>query len=208
MADLKLSLALKDGINVDEIVTTGEVPLTLDDTVWVDLFGYTVARNLDNTRGHVDFNFNEATTDFDANADITNNRDSVTINYQLNHFVDRETANVKARPHFHWFQENSGVVRWVSQYRILENGKEAGAWSTQAVTDTTLYAYVSGKLVQITSLPDVPIKDVSISSIIQVRLWRDGTNVGDTYGSTKAKILSMDAHVPQKYLGSKDEFVQ
>ena len=191
------------------IETSGETPLKLSDTVWLDLIGYTIARNLDSTRDHIDYNYDDGTVDFDDNgADTTDNRDAITINYQINHDTDRETVAVVGRPHFHWLQTLDLTPAWVWQWRVLENGKSISAWSAKTEVTSKVYPWVAGGLVQITSLGDIPIEGVSISSIIQVRLWRDGNSANDTYGVTDVQVLSSDTHVPLKYLGSKTEFVQ
>jgi len=205
---ITLKTALADSRNVGNIVSSGEPPLLMEDYVWDDIMGYILGRNFDSTRGHIDYNFDEGTVDFDDSATITNNNDALIVEYQLPHAAFRGTGAV-LRPHVHWLQENSGSPYQKVQWRILNNGGAPTSWTDMDPANfVKLATYVSGTLCQITSFESIDISSCGLSCVVQIRIWRDGQNVLDTYGSTKVKMAFMDAHYPRAYLGSKDEFVQ
>lgn len=208
MANKTLKEALQDGVNVDGMVTTGVTPIYMNDYVWDDILGYSLARSLDASRGHIDYNFDEGTTDFDDSATITNTNDALIINYQLPHSCYRGTGAV-LKPHVHWLQENSGSPYQKVEYRICSLGSAPTTWTAMDASNfTKAFTYVSGVLTQLTSFEDIDISSCGLSCVVQLRIWRDGQNVLDTYGTGKVKMLFMDAHFPKAYLGSKDEFVQ
>lgn len=205
-------VALKDALmnenNVDGIVTGGKTPLVMKDTVYVDITGIVLARTLDTARGHIDWNYDEGTADFDDSADTTNSNDALFVNFQLLHEVDRD-VNTLLLPHIHFKQENRGNPYWYVEWRKMYRDKAPTPWTAMnSAKFIQRNPYIEAGQETIISFEGIDISDMALSGIIQLKLWRDGGNANDTYGATKAGVLYIDAHAPKKYLGSQDEFVQ
>lgn len=201
MRKLSEVLASGDG-NVDEIVTTGETPLTLNDMTWIDLVGDIAGAKLDSAAGKIDFDFNEGMLKFQDSADVNNNNDSLQLSFQVNHNIYRGAGAV-AKPHLHIIQTSTITPKWKVEYKILNTGVIKPVWSV-LVADGGVEAmpYTSGDLDQVIILPDIDISGVGLSARILLRVWHSGTVSGSVL------VSAIDCHVPVYKLGSKEPLVQ
>jgi len=191
--------------------TSGTTPLVMVDTVYDDILAYHLGSRFDSSRGKIDNNIEEGGLDFNTGADETDYLDALTSNYQLPHKAHRGTG-AYVYPHIHWLQANStDISDWKVQYRIL-NGGLIGSWITQDkgnyIGDRITHP-TGGTIVQITSFAPIDIDGLALSSIVQVRLWRDtesGTSTDNITGNVT--VVFVDSHVPIKYQGSQDEITQ
>jgi len=195
--------------NIGNIVTDGETPMLMEDYVWNDILGYALARGLDSASGHIDYNYSDGTVDFDNSANPASDNDSFIVNYQLPHDCYRG-AGAMIRPHVHWWQTSAGIPYWKVQYRILGNGDAVTpTWTDMTTANFTVaFPYTSGTISQIIGFEPIDISSCGLSCVIQVKVWRDGQNVLDTFGTGDVQTSFLDAHYPVAYAGSKDEYVQ
>ena len=199
-----LKNALKDANQVDEIVTSGERPLSMNDTVWKDVFGRINAKNLDTSKDKWDFKkgYYEANKDGDPNDEY----ECIYITHQLNHDVDYR-VNARTSLHIHWVQEQILLPEWHMEYKVIPTGGEVpSGWTPGSVIVPAIFSYDHpGAQDQITQFNYVDINGLEVSSRILWRLWRidDGTSY-----TVNVKISDFDIHVPIYTLGSKDEIVR
>ena len=190
--------------------TTGVTPLIMKNTVYDDILAYHLGSRFDSTRGKIDNNIEQGGLDFNTGADVTNFLDALTSNYQLPHKASRD-AGAYIYPHVHWLQKDVNLADWKVEYRIL-NGGVIGAWVEQDkanyLGERKTYPG-TGDFVQITSFAPIDISGLDLSSIVQVRVWRDTVSVGHTDTIVgNVTVVFVDSHVPIKYQGSQDELVQ
>lgn len=109
------------------------------------------------------------------------------------------------RPHIHWSPGNStstNVVRWGLEFTVA-NYQDAFPTTTisyvNAVASGTPYEH------QIAKFNAIDASNISISSVILCRLFRDATNAADTF-TTDAAALSVDFHVQLNTRGSEQEY--
>lgn len=189
--------------------TSGTTPLVMKDTVYDDILAYNLGSRFDSVAGKIDNNLEEGGLDFNTGANLATYVDALTSNYQLPHKTSRDVGSY-FYPHIHWLQNSTDTADWKVDYRVL-NGGEIGSWITQ---DKANYigdrlTYISGTQVQITSFAPIDLSTLAISSIIQVRLWRDDSSVGNTDTIVgNVTVVFVDSHVPMKYMGSQGEIVQ
>lgn len=136
--------------------------------------------------------------------------DYVSFSMQINHDWDYEDLE----PHLHWWQASSNVPNWILQYRWQDNGQAKTTSWTPLAWDSHAFTYSSGTLNQITSFGTIAATaNVGVSSILQIRLTRDTTNVstlfagadpltGNVYG------VSFDCHKSVNTLGSRQRYVK
>lgn len=108
-------------------------------------------------------------------------------------------------PHVHWGPIDSiaGNVEWEMEYSWANIGAVFGATATITVVDPI----AAQNTHQIASFSAIDGTGMTISSILQIRLYRDGTagNVHDTYGNSAA-LLEFDIHYQKNTFGSVTEF--
>ena len=183
-----------------------EDPIFYKNTVWKDIFGRVISKNLDTAVGHWDWVDGYFRADNTAN--ISNSSHALYVLCQLNHDVDyREGAYTSL--HIHWKQEQNPTTnspKWKLQHKVIPTG---GAVPTAWIDDTVLVENVfdydnAGQQDQITLFSHIDISGLNSSSRIIFRIWRDGTNVADTY-QQYLYISDFDIHVPIYTAGSNNE---
>jgi len=197
-------------LNTVAVHTTGETPMLIGDVVFEDVSGYNLGSRFDSVSGKIDNNFAEGGLNFNTGANLSSNTDALITNYQLPHKTYRgEGAFIY--PHIHWIQTDTNLSDWKVEYRVL-NGGVIGGWIEQDKADYLGIRKTypgSGDFVQITSFAPISIAGLDLSSIIQIRMWRDTTSVGNTDTiSGDVCLVYTDAHVPLTYLGSQEELTQ
>ncbi len=173
-----------------------------------DLREQMVGQNIDVSSGRIDYDYTEVAVGFVNNARYPN--EVVCLNFQLPHGWVEESA---IDCHLHWLQTQSAVPNWLAQYRVLPVGGAPSAWSALTPTGAgdAVFSYASGTVHQITEFFDIDMTGAGISSIVQVKIWRDtGNNSGlfsgaDAYSGT-ALALYCDCHVLKDSVGSIGEY--
>jgi len=129
-----------------------------------------------------------------------NNTEDVTFYVQLPHSY-KEGSSIY--PHVHWFPTtaNSGNVVWKLEYSWANYTDIIPASTTITATDAAVAQYRHS----IAQFPAIVGTGKLISSMLCCRLYRDGGNASDTYGSD-AGILEFDFHYEMNTLGSRQQY--
>ena len=187
-------------INVAQIITTGETPLTMEDTVWDDIrapFTQTKRGALDKP----DFDYTNIGLLFPQNDDA----EIVYIIFQIPHNYKLGT---NIYPHIHWQQMNANNVVWKMEYKWFNPGGLVPGGFTAATATTRRYTWAAGNLHQYdgwTAISGAGITE--ISSMFLVKVFRDD-NVDAGAGSGDALAFEYDIHYEIDTLGSKREFIK
>jgi hypothetical protein len=108
-------------------------------------------------------------------------------------------------PHVHWAGEDpsAGNVVWKLEYLWVNIGAALQANTTIVSRTVANDTSVAGKH-RMNNVPDIGIDGTgkTISSILQYRLYRDGTNSADTY-TKKAYLSEFDIHFEIDTVGSR-----
>lgn len=169
-------------------------------TVWDDLVGSLIGRQLSSVAGKVDYNWDENTITMQPGGVITTINDLIIFNYQYPHAAITDGS---MRLHIHWEQPNSNQVEWTVDYRIQSNGSaKTTSWTrvTANSTDDSAFPYVSGTLNQITSLAVIDLTGASLSATVQFRVARTDVT------ATDIEAVFIDAHIERDTVGSRTEF--
>ena len=120
---------------------------------------------------------------------------------QLTHQVKRGST---LRPHIHWSPDTaaSGNVRWGMEYSIA--AKEA-AFATTTTVEIVDAADGTAKKHQKVGFGDIAGTVVDYSSMLGVRIYREGGDATDTYGGD-AWLLWFDIHEERDKLGTAREY--
>ena len=110
------------------------------------------------------------------------------------------------RPHIHWSPSNTnaGDVKWQLEYTLACVGDAFPASTTVVAIDTSNQINRSHNVVEFGIIDGT---NVQIGCMIQFRLFRDGGDAEDTYGSD-AFLLSIGVHYEQNSDGSRDVFTK
>ena len=190
--------------NYVEFDEDGSPRLKGDATVYEDIIGDVMSRNLTSTRDRIDYDFAENMIIFQNNGDITDKDDRLQFNVQIPHQAVVGSAAYMLW-HIHWFQEDTVQRELTFKYRLQNNGSaKTTAWSTiQLKTHDTedLFTYSSGTLNQITTFKsEIDITGADISSTLQVQVCREDSNSGNL------NVTFLDAHIAIDSDGSKEEW--
>ena len=142
--------------------------------------------------------------DYTNNGYLFPNNDTGEVLYmsdQLPHSADLGPGAV-GHPHLHVVQAADQQAVFKFKYRITGNGSAVPAFATLTSTGY-IYTYVSGSLLQILEFPAIDLSQVSLSSIIDVQLWRD-----DSAYTGDILVKACDIHIPINSLGSGQEFIK
>jgi hypothetical protein len=178
---------------------TFEGTATAFDDLRVSLFG----QRLYSPAGKITMNFTDGTVIMAPSGNIDNDGDVVLLNFQIPHAAKVDSP---LRVHIHWFQANTTIRSFTFRYRVLSHGQQVPAWSSNISTSTTIensvFPYTSGIINQITRLIDIPLVGTGISAIVQIRLTRSDSSVGNIEASF------LDAHYEIDSCGSDLEYVK
>lgn len=173
-----------------------------------DLREQMIGQNIDVSTGRIDYNYTEVAVGFADNARYPN--EVVCLNFQLPHGWVEET---ELDCHLHWLQNQNAVPNWLAQYRVIPVGGAPGAWSalTPTTVANTVFAYGSGTLHQITEFFDIDMTGCQVSSIVQVKIWRDTANASGAFAGAdaytgEALALYCDCHILKDSIGSIGEY--
>jgi hypothetical protein len=181
----------------------GTLQLLGDATVWEDLSGPLNGKNLYDTPGKVDYDFDEGCVVFQPSGSLAVVGDVAVVTFQVKHAAK---ADAPLHLHIHWEQPSSGRRTFQWTYRVQSNGAaKSTGWATAIDVHSDLasaFPYVSGTLNQITALGDVPLVGVGISGLVQVKITRTDATSGDI------NATYIDAHYQIDTLGSREEYVK
>lgn len=164
------------------------------------------------TSPSADFQVNIPESSVTAEASARYPTDYLTTNWQINH--DWELGSVIA-PHTHWWQTTTNMPNWVLGYRWQKQGDIKTTSWTHIPWDANRATWTAGTLNQITGFPDItpPVGYGQVSDIVQVRLYRDVTNVSTLFAGAETSpvdqdIVNLDVHIQVNTLGSRQEYVK
>jgi len=122
---------------------------------------------------------------------------------QLPHSMKEGT---ELRPHIHWAKptDTTGDVIWGLEYTMAGVGD---TWEDTTIikTDATPATTDGADIHMISAFPSISTSDINLSGMICCRLFRDATNVLDTYDADAA-TLEFDFHYQIDALGSFYEY--
>lgn len=116
-------------------------------------------------------------------------------------------------PHVHWQKTTSaaGNVLWQLEYEVVNNGGIAAMDYGTVLSSAEIVSGLSddntANQILITSLGDLDMDGMKISSIIFWKLSRVGGHATDTYGAD-ARLIELDFHYIVDTRGSVQEFVK
>lgn len=173
---------------------------------WKDQLGDITA--LGQSGSGVSYNSTESSVDFTTLANLS---DFVYTNVQINHEADLDADTI--HPHIHWWQAYNVAPNFLLGYRWQTNGTVKVTSWTYIACNTNVYNWLSGTINQISYCAiDVP-STVSLSDIVQFKLFRDNANTSgvfsgsDTYTGT-VELTSFDVHILINGFGSNDELAK
>ena len=107
-------------------------------------------------------------------------------------------------PHIHFIQSQATVPTFKMDYRWYKNGEApSGSWTT-LTSNSGVFTYTSGDMLQIVSFPDIDGSAIdTVSSIIDIRIYRDDNDVtGDVL------FKEFDIHYQIDQIGSRQELIK
>lgn len=136
--------------------------------------------------------------------------DYITTNWQLNHDWALGTS---IYPHLHWWQTTTNTPNWLLAYRWQKQGSaKTTSWTLLPWTEN-VFTWEEGTLNQITKFGAIaaPTGYGEVSDIVQIRLYRDYTNVsteftGNDPVNADQDFINMDTHIQVDMFGSRSEY--
>jgi len=175
---------------------------------WDDLRFPATGINLDSAATRYSFDTTDLAVSFANNSRYTTEQ----LNYiiQLPHSWKEESA---LRPHIHWIQNQAAVPNWLIEYRVYNNGDLLPAFGTFGTLQSHAFTWSSGSLVQISSFPEISMTGLRASCFVDVKMWRDTTNVSTEFVgadpvATSVLLKEFDTHYEIDSFGSALEFVK
>ncbi len=174
---------------------------------WLDIVRGVVGKRLSTSVGTADYDYTNLSIKFSENGGITDLKDTIGVNYELNHFVNLLGP---FKVHIHWWQDSSDAFIFSYAYRIQKNGQaQTTSWTngTYTVGDGgEAFTYSTGTLNQISTLIELDLESlgVNVSDTVQFKLTRsDNSGIGGT-----ADVYFIDAHIQEDSNGSINEFTK
>jgi len=210
-----LKEALKNSANVDGIVNSGAVPLTMEDTVFDDSKFPFTGNRIDVSAGRLDYNYFNGGIDFQSNAQYPG--DPVSMKDQMLHCWK---AGTDLHPHIHWIQNSSAMPNWLLAYKVIDTGvarvKETGYTNHTLVKGSSnAFTYTSGNLDQITLFPAIDMSGYDNTNGLSLKIhyvfFRDSADTSGLFGSSDSGLGTQfvdefDVHFQKDTLGSQDEY--
>lgn len=197
------------GGNYTYIAADGTVRAYGDATCWLDEMQNITGAKIDSPSA--DFELSNANGTVLAKTSARYPADFVWGSWQLNHDWEPGTP---IHPHMHWWQTTANVPHWLFAYRWQKSNAEATTVWTLKPWTVNAYAYAGQtRLNQITEFGTItpPVGYGVVSDIIQIRLYRDYTNVstlftGNDPVNATQEFLNVDGHKRANQLGSPTEY--
>jgi hypothetical protein len=180
------------------VSTTGTITLNGEATVWEDL--RFPARAADINPGATTVVPDVDTLALDFTTACTTNYGSDHV-YFVAQFPHSKKLESDICPHVHFWQANANQTNmWFMRYKWVDVGETNPANWTVLGYATNVMPYVSGALHQLAEFPKVSGTDAGVSSIMLIKLYRDGT-----FGTGDGQLLEFDIHYEIDSLGSDTE---
>ena len=200
-------LTVGDAANYTIINSEGHQTMAGTARPWRDELGELLLKAKNGTR--ITNDLTEGTVVFSDTCVIAD--DWVIMNVQLNHDKDLQS---ELHPHLHFIQTSSGIPNWLLHHRWQTNGLVKTTGWTYGEWTNLAFEYDSGNLNQIIEFPPItPPSGVSISDIVQFKLYRDTDNDSTLFdgldpivGDVSAYMF--DIHFQIDSLGSDEEYVK
>lgn len=181
-----------------------------DATTWRDELQPLIGSRLESPASDIQINIPEGSVTFEASARYPT--DYAVVVLQINH--DWELGS-NVHVHIHWWQVIVEVANWLIATRWQkQGGAKTTAW-TNSIISANAYAWTAGTLNQITEFTPIvpPVGYGEVSDILQIRLFRDVTNVSGLFAGAEAApadidVVNLDAHIKTDTLGSREEYVK
>ena len=162
------------------------------------------------TSPSADFQQNVAEASVTAEATARYPTDYITTNWQINHDW---VLGSSIYPHIHWWQTEADMPNWLLAYRWQKQGTQKTMDWTELPWIANAAEWTAGTLNQITGFGaiEAPEGDGEVSDIVQIRLYRDVTNVSTKFGGAEASpldqdIVNLDVHIQVDMFGSREEY--
>lgn len=159
-----------------------------------------------------DFESNIAEASVTAKISARYPTDYITTNWQLNHDW---TLGTVIYPHIHWWQTTANIPNWLLAYRWQSPGQAKTTTWTDLPWSTNAFTWATGTLNQITGFGSItpPAGYGQVSNIVQIRLYRDYTNVSTLFAggdpvNADQDIVNTDTHLEVNMFGSRQQYVK
>jgi hypothetical protein len=113
-------------------------------------------------------------------------------------------------PYLHWKQDLATPLPvWTIKWRWYNNGAQTPAWSAAVEVDTAIHDFVvtdpAGITAQVSAFPALTGTGKTISSIIEIQLYRKATNITE---EEDVIATSLSLHYYADSLGSSAQFTK
>jgi hypothetical protein len=193
-----------EGENGTIVMPDGSLRAVGSAMVWDDIAGNLFGKSIYSPSGKIDYNWVENTITFQSAGSIKNLADRIQFNLQFPHatyFGPGSTVGL----HIHWLQDSVVPRIFTIQYKIQRNGEAYETTWEEIIVDTNvnpIYSYTSGTINQISELVEIDLLGYRLSDILQIRMARTDSEVGD------CEVTFVDAHIMLDSDGSQDEYVK
>ena len=113
--------------------------------------------------------------------------------------------------HIHWEANGAGGVGDTPRWGCEHLSKKIGGTNVTTTTSYSTGNHLSEDIVDrkhyVTDICTIPAADLGMSSILKATVWRDGSDVLDTY-SGGCWGLDIDMHIQVDAFGSEEEYVK
>lgn len=201
---LFLPLLLQGQINLDNNAVTlgGTTGLLLsgNSTQWDDVATNAVQTRVNPSTSKPTLNLDSLALEFVRDVD---SNEIVYYSIQMPHRVVY-SASAYCSPHFHYIQQAVGDTTFsmVLYYRIHKIGEKSNNWVRIIPTERASMTFTSAPFHQICEFSDIPLVNVSESSLIDFKMFRkDAAGLPATLW-----FKTFDVHFEIGSLGSPDEY--
>jgi hypothetical protein len=204
---------VKVGVGSDyfEIQKDGNVKLNGEASSWNDIKFPLQGQNLTTVAGRIDYNFDDCSVDFSDTARYP--QEPICFLAQMDH---SKLLGSMIELHLHWLQNSENTPNWVIGYRWINTGEAGISVSNEVLLPHigNIITYTSGTISQLTEFGSI-VKTVpdTLSSILQIRLFRDSANATTEFDGADpyvgiAQALEFDIHYIKDGFGSNDEYIK
>lgn len=130
--------------------------------------------------------------------------DATEIGYIILQFPHAYKEGSNIRPHIHYVQDEVADPVFKFDYRWYNTDSDPSGSFTTLTQDDTAFVYSSGSLHQIATFPEIDGTGKTLSSIIEIKLYRDDNVVS---GDVLTKEFDIHYQIDQER-GSRQEFVK
>ena len=193
-----------------EFESDGTMVARGDATTWRDELQPLLGARLESPSSDIVINVPEGSMTFNATARYP--IDYAVAILQINH--DWELGS-SIHVHLHWWQARVEIANWLIATRWqIQGGAKVTPW-TNAVISSNAFTWTAGVLNQISEFTPIvpPVGYGEVSDILQIRLFRDVTNVSGLFAGAEATpanidVVNLDAHIKTDTMGSREEYTK